>query len=75
MKTALNDKGQRLRCRQRCSFQTEKVIVTSSRYPSENTFVRRQDICLAVAKIQRICANKLRRERLLSRYRAAYPVK
>ena len=44
MKTALNEKGERLPCLQRCTFQTEKVSVTSSRYPSENTFVRRKDI-------------------------------
>ena len=74
MKMALNENDERLPCKQRCTFQTEKVVVTSSRYPSPNTFVRRQDMCLTVAKIQRICDAPLRRARFLRHYASQYPI-
>jgi hypothetical protein len=51
MKTATTETNERLKCRQRCSFQTEKVSVTTSRYPSVNTFLRRNDVCRTVAKV------------------------
>jgi len=33
-------------------LQSENVVVTSSKYPNLNTFVRRDDICVTIAKIQ-----------------------
>ena len=67
MKTATSDKNERLKCQQRCAFQTEKVTVTTSLYPSENTFLRRNDVCNVIAKIDKICSVPLRRDRFLIR--------
>ena len=47
-------------CYQRCSFQTEVTMPTASEYPQRNTFEGRDEVCLVIKKIQKICQNPVK---------------
>ena len=42
-------------CHQRCTFQMEHTMPTASDYPAKNTFEGRDEVCLVIKKIQKIC--------------------
>ena len=47
-----------LKCYQRCEVQSEHLTITTAEYPSKNTFDSRNDLCLIILKLYRICQNK-----------------
>ncbi len=55
MTWALNENNEKKQCRQRCTIQLEKPVITISRYPNVNTFESRDDMCIVAYKILRIC--------------------
>ena len=58
MDTALNEKNEKKKCFNLCDFQNEVIELSSSDYPSKNTFDSRNDLCLIILKLHRICQNK-----------------
>lgn len=47
-------------CLAACEDQINSVSVTSSDFPNRETFVRRDEFCLTVLKIQRTCSSAKR---------------
>jgi hypothetical protein len=58
---AHNTDNKLLRCDQRCEFQYEAVLSSSSSWPSR-MFYYRTDYCYVLQKIVRICNDSIRRE-------------
>lgn len=59
MTKAHNSNQKLLRCEQRCEFQYEAVLSSSSGWPSE-LFYYRTDYCYILQKLQRICNDSIR---------------
>ena len=57
MTHAVDVDGKEKKCYQRCNLQSEHISVTSANYPSKNTFENRDEMCIVVQKLRRICDN------------------
>ena len=66
---AMNDKNKSMTCLQRCEMQDQNLISTQSDYPNWQTFTGRNDFCLILHKVIRVCENPIRRIALENRYR------
>ena len=48
------------KCYQSCEFQSEKLSITSTAYPSKNTFENRDEMCLILQKLRMICNDEIK---------------
>ena len=60
MDEAKDSSSNPLKCYQRCDFQSETLSVTTTSYPSQNTFENRNEMCLILKKFNVICSNPLK---------------
>ena len=56
------------RCRQRCEAQDQVLMSTSSSYPNRQTFPYRDDFCLIMKKVVRVCNDTFRKQAFANRY-------
>ena len=47
-------------CYQRCKFQSEDFTVTTAAYPSQNTFENRDEMCVVIKKLEKICEDSIK---------------
>ena len=52
----VNANGKKMKCRSRCEDQTNKLFVTTSTYPSKNTFRYRDEFCIILRRILIKCS-------------------
>ena len=55
-------------CKQRCEDQQEQLMSTFSAYPNKQNFPYRQDFCLVMKKVVKVCKNQKRSEAFANRY-------
>ena len=60
MDEAMDIEGVFRKCYQSCEFQSEKIMVTTADYPSRNNFENRNEMCLVVKKLEKICQNEMK---------------
>ncbi len=70
MATTNSTDGTRLKCRERCEAQTQQLMSTSSSYPNRQTFPYRQDFCLVMKKVIKVCQDAQRSLAFAARYSA-----
>ncbi len=58
---ANNTANETLKCLQRCNLQTETIMTTLSTFPNKETFLHRQEFCLVLQKIAKICKNPVQK--------------
>lgn len=56
------------KCRQRCENQDNNLRSTSSSYPNRQTFPYREDFCLVMKKIVKVCNDPVRKLAFAGRY-------
>lgn len=56
------------KCRQRCENQDNRLTMTSSSYPNRQTFPYREDFCLVMKKIVKVCNDPVRQQAFAARY-------
>ena len=50
------------KCLQRCDFQTETIMTTTSSFPNREMFVYRHEFCYVLQKIARVCVNPIQKQ-------------
>ncbi len=70
MDLAPNNQGELLKCYQSCSFQSEKITVTTADYPNHNTFENRNEMCVVLHKLHKICQNQVKLKIFLDYYKS-----
>ena len=55
-------------CKEKCEHQEQMIMSTSAPYPSPLTFPYRQEFCLIMKKLARICKDGQRKKAFESRY-------
>lgn len=50
------------KCRQRCEYQSQEMIVTTTNYPNKLTLPLRKDFCYILKKISNICKKTERKK-------------
>ena len=63
----VNANGEKMRCRASCKDQTNKLFVTTSSYPSPNTFRYRDEFCLILKRLLDKC-NGIKKVSLEDKY-------
>ena len=58
-------------CRQRCESQEQMLMSTSSSYPNRQTFPYRDDFCLIMKKVIRVCNDTDRKKAFANRYQSS----
>jgi len=60
------------RCLQACQFQSIHATSSSNNYPSRNTLKKREDFCLIINKIRKICKDPYRKIVLEKKYKGKF---